>query len=207
MNSVVQNINLYLPEFRRRKHWLDAGKMLMLTGAACGLLVLISAIEYWQLARLRADRAVADAQLQQTLDATAALIDEFGVQTEDIALLDNIRELETELQSKQVLLEFLEGRELGNANGFSEHLADLSRYHVQGLSLTQIQLSNGGRSVTLAGEVVKAELVPIYLQNLSKGATYSGTDFERLQISDSPLRTLGVASAGTWSFEVHSLSR
>lgn len=207
MSAVVQNVNLYLPEFRRRKHWLDAGKMLMLAGAAVILLALVSIVEYWQLARVRAERAVADAQLQQTMDATAALIDEFGVQTEDIALLDNIRDLEAELQSKQALLQFLEGRELGNASGFSEYLADLSRYHVQGLSLTHINLSEGGRSVMLAGQVVKADLVPIYLQNLSRGATYSGTDFERLQISDSPLRSLGVSNSGTWSFEVRSLSK
>ncbi|MGV3593465.1 MAG: hypothetical protein ACO1PZ_17410 [Gammaproteobacteria bacterium] len=207
MSAIVQNVNLYLPEFRRRKHWLDAGKMLVLAGATVILLALVSIVEYWQLSRLRAERAVADAQLQQAMDATAALIDEFGVQTEDIALLDNIRDLEAELQSKQALLQFLEGRELGNASGFSEHLADLSRYHVQGLSLTHVNLSEGGRSVMLAGQVVKADLVPIYLQNLSRGATYAGTDFERLQISDSPLRSLGVSSSGTWSFEVHSLSK
>lgn len=207
--SVVQNVNLYLPEFRRKKHWLDARAMLLLAGVSLAVLTIVSGVEYAQLSSLRADRAVAEAQLQQAQAVTAALIEEFGVQTEDLALLDDIRDMESELQSKQTLLQFLEGRELGNANGFSEHLADLSRYHVQGLSLNQISLENGGRSVRLVGQVIKADLVPIYLQNLSKGATYAGTNFESLQISDSPVTASG--SAGTrlsaWNFEVRSLGR
>ncbi|MDY6983536.1 MAG: hypothetical protein SV422_10650 [Pseudomonadota bacterium] len=207
--SVVQNINLYLPEFRLKKHWLNARVMLLLAGVSLVLLTLASGVEYWQLSRLRADRAAADVQAEQAAAATAALVEELGVQTEDLVLLDDIRELETQLQSKQTLLQFLEGRELGNAGGFSEYLADLSRYHVQGLSLKEITLEDGGRSVRLAGQVVKAELVPMYLQSLSQGATYAGTNFERLQISDSPVRASGSAgnAVAAWNFEVRSLGK
>jgi hypothetical protein len=207
--SVVQNINLYLPEFRRKKHWLDARRVLALAGASIAVLALVSGVEYWQLSQLRAERALADAQLQQAQAATAAVVEEFGVQTEDLSLLDDIRKLEAALQSKQTLLQFLQGRELGNTGGFSEHLADLSRYHIPGLSLKQITLENGGRSVRLAGQVAKADLVPLYLQNLSKGETYAGTDFERLQISDSPVAATGSSLFGpkvsAWNFEVRSL--
>lgn len=207
--SLVQNINLYLPEFRRRKHWLDARAVLALAGASLVLLALVSGVEYWQLSGLRAERTVADVQAAQAQATTAALVEELGVQTEDLALLDNIRALESQLQSKQTLLQFLEGRELGNAGGFSEHLADLSRYHVQGLSLKQITLEDGGRSVRLSGQVVKAELVPMYLQSLSQGATYAGTNFERLQISDSPVRASGSSgnTLAAWNFEVRSLGK
>lgn len=207
--SAVQNINLYLPEFRRKKHWLDARRMLALIAASIAVLALVSGVEYWQLARVRAERAAVDAQLREAQAATAALVEEFGVQTEDLALLDEIRDLEAALKEKQTLLQYLEGTERGNAEGFSEHLADLSRYHVQGLSLRQITLENGGRSVRLVGQVVKADLVPIYLQNLSKGVTYAGTNFERLQISDSPVRASGGGDGtlSAWNFEVRSLDK
>ena len=48
-----------------------------------------------------------------------------------MVLLDDIARLESELGGKQALLQFMEGRELGNTAGFSEHLADLRcRYEV-----------------------------------------------------------------------------
>lgn len=212
MSGIVQNVNLYLPEFRRKKHWLDAEKMVLVAGVSVVLLVVVSAVEYWQLAQLRADVADKEQALQTTTDATAALLDQFGVQTEDPALLENIQELEADLQSKQALLQFLEGRELGNAGGFSEHLADLSRYHVQGLSLTEIHLTEGGRSVQLSGQVVKGALVPIYLESLAKGETYAGTYFETFEIKEVPVAVVGedgstAANLSVWNFSVRSLKR
>ena len=184
MTTTVQNINLYLPEFRRKKFWLDAEKMLLVAGAALVLLVLVSGVEYWQLAQLRGELAVKEQEQREAALATTALLDEYGVQTEDLQLLDEIRALEAGLQSKQALLQFLEGRELGNAEGFSDHLADLSRYHVQGLSLSQISLTAGGRVVELDGQVLKADLVTVFLQNLGQSRTYAGMKVENMAIDE-----------------------
>lgn len=208
MSAVLPNINLYLPEFRKKKQWLDAEKTVLLAAAGVIVLIIASGVEYWELLKLRWELADKEVERQEIATATSDLIDQYGVQTEDPALLANIRELEEDLQSKQALLQFLEGRELGNTEGFSEYLADLSRYHVAGLSLTAVSLANGGRSVVLEGQVLQAELVPIYLQNLSKGRVYAGKNFEMLQIENA-----GIASAaedGTasgmpiWNFQVRS---
>lgn len=208
MSQTLQNVNLYLPEFRKKKYWLDAEKMVLLVGAAVVVLVITSGVEYFQLAQLRKEVVAKEAQRQEIAAATAALIDQYGVQTEDPALLANIQELEEGLQSKQALLQFLEGRDLGNAEGFSEHLADLSRYHVQGLSLNHVSLADGGRSIELAGQVLRAELVTLYMQNLSNGDTYAGTDFEMLKVDEEP--AAGSEPTATdmarWNFQVRSLN-
>lgn len=208
MSNVVQNVNLYLPEFRRKKHWLDAEKMVALTGVALVLLIAASAFDYWQLAQKRAELAETERQQQQARAATTALLEQFGVQTQDASLLARIEEMEANLQSKQTLLQFLEGRQLGNARGFSEHLSDLSRYHVQGLSLSSIKLSEGGASLELAGQMLRAELVPLYLQNLSQGSAFIGKDFEMLNIQDG-LNGSGpdatIDGRPVWNFEVRSL--
>ena len=206
----MQNVNLYLPEFRKKKHWLDAEKMVLVAGAGIALLIVATVIEYVQLAQLRSDLAFTNQQHAQMVAATAQLLGEYGVQTEDPALLESIEALQEDLQSKQALLQFLEGRELGNAEGFSEHLSDLARYHVQGLALTEFALTDGGSSVELGGQVLKADLVLLYLQNLSKGATYAGTNFETLQISDVPISTSGTDESApeqlvVWNFHVRSL--
>ena len=204
MSTVVQNINLYLPEFRKKKSWLDAEKTILIAGAALVLGLIASGVDYWQLSQLRGELAVKEQEYAQASAATSALMAQYGVQTEDPALLDNIRELEEDLQSKQALLQFLEGRELGNAEGFSEYLSDLSRYHVQGLSLNHVTLTNGGRAVELAGHVVKAELPAIYLQELARGRAYAGMEFESLEIEELPAEP-GVPDAASW--RVRSLKR
>jgi hypothetical protein len=187
VSTTVQNINLYLPEFRKKKTWLDAEKTVLLAGAGLLVMLVVSAVDYWQLTQLRGELAAKEQEHQQAVAATAALLAQYGVQTEDPTLLADIQELEEDLLSKQALLQFLEGRELGNADGFSEYLADLSRYHVQGLSIDRVSLSNGGRAVELAGEVLKPELPPIFLLELSKGSAYAGMQFESLHVEDVPL--------------------
>ena len=206
MSAVVQNINLYLPEFRRKKSWLDAEKTVLIAGVGILTLIVASGVEYFQLARLRAELAAKEQEQQQAEAATTALLAQYGAQTEDPALLDSIRELEEDLQSKQTLLQFLEGRELGNAEGFSEYLADLSRYHVEGLSISHVSLAEGGRSVELAGEVLKPELPPIFLQELARGSAYMGMQFESLQIEDVPV-TAGSGAMEVASWSVRSLKR
>jgi hypothetical protein len=209
VSTVVQNVNLYLPEFRKKKHWLDGEKMVLVAGASIALLIVVSLFEYVQLVQLRSDLAATESEYQQVAAATVALLDQYGAQTEDPALLENIQKLQDDLQSKQALLQFLEGRELGNATGFSEHLSDLSRYHIPGLSLSQISLTNGGKSVEFGGQVVKADLVPAYLESLSQGTTYAGTDFELVDIQSEPVElevAEGTSVLDLWNFTVRSLN-
>ncbi|MEY4640549.1 MAG: type pilus biosis protein MshI2 [Pseudomonadota bacterium] len=202
--AALQNVNLYLPEFRKKKQWLDAEKMALITGASVALLLVATLIDSWQILQLRGDLAVKQEQHQQVIAATEALLEQYGVQTEDPALLDSIRELEEDLKSKEALLKFLEGRDPANAEGFSDQLADLARFHVDGLSLNKVALTNGGRSVSLAGQVLKAELVPLYLQNLSKGRSYAGKNFEMLQIDDKSVANAD-GRVNIWDFQVKTL--
>ena len=186
-NTVIQNVNLYLPEFRKKKVWLDAEKTVLIAGAGIVLMVIVTGVEYWQLVSLRGDLAATEQEHDQAVAETSELLADFGVQTEDPALLENIRELEAYYQSKQALLQFLEGRELGNAEGFSEYLADLSRHHVQGLSLNYVSLTEGGRAVELEGEVLKPGLALAFLEELGKGSAYAGMEFEGLKIEAVPI--------------------
>lgn len=206
MSNAVQNINLYLPEFRKKKHWLDAEKMVLVAGAALVLMAVATAVEYFQLSQLRGERAETEAQYQDVAAATRSLREQFGIQTEDPTLLANIQELQDNLDGKEALLQFLEGRELGNATGFSEHLSDLARFHVPGLSLDQISLTSGGSSVELGGQVTSPDLVTVYVRNLARGNTYAGMKFEMLNIASQAGGSGSVADGATaFDFRVRSL--
>ena len=179
-----QQVNLFLPEFRLRKDWLDFNRMALLAGLALILFVAISGLRGWQLVRLQGELEAAQAALAGAVNETAAMVQRFGVQTEDQSLADSVRQLEEALQGKQVLLDFLEGRDLGNTAGFSSLLADLSRYLVPGLRLTAIDLRSGGAGVLLSGQVAHAANVTLYLRNLSQSPAFAGKSFDNLRIED-----------------------
>ena len=196
-----QQVNLFLPEFRRQTDWLDFQRMAWLAGLALLLFVAVSALRGWQLLQLQGELEDRQAALSAAVDETTALVQRYGVQTEDQALADSVRQLEETLQGKKVLLDFLAGRELGNTAGFSGHLADLSRYLVPGLRLTAIELRRGGGSVLLSGQVSHAANVTLFLRNLSQSPAYAGKSFDALRIEDADE---GRGAAGLHVFDVSS---
>ena len=194
-----QEVNLYLPEFRKREDWLDFNNMLWLSVAFVLLLAVVSGFQYWQIFSMGGELAQLNGQKQAAVARTNTLINSFGVQSEDKDLSASVTQLETSLAEKKDLLDFLEGRDLGNTSGFSEFLADLSRYHIPGLRITSVQLSEGGKRVRLGGEVGRAEYVPLFLQNLSQGKAYQGMSFETLKMGEPETRQ---EDNGILAFEV-----
>jgi len=179
-----QQINLYLPQFRKKKDWLDFENMAGLVVVFAVLLVVATLVEGYSSYSLQGKVDALEASLNEARERTNALIDTYGVQSEDSSLANSVKTLQENLAGKKALLNFLDGREIGNTAGFSEFLADLARYHIDGLRLTSINLRNGGESVFLGGEVSRAENVPLYLQNLRNGDSYNGKTFQTLKISN-----------------------
>lgn len=178
-----QQINLYLPEFRKKIDRLSVANMVVYTGAFVVVLLAVSGYEFFTSYSLDQEIAAKETVLAQNRTRTNALVDSYGVQSEDQQLAAEVRQLEENLQGKRTLLAFLQGQDIGNTAGFSEYLADLSRFHIDGLRLTSIDLQGGGQNIFLRGEVNRAENVPLYLQNLRNGLSYNGKTFETLRIS------------------------
>lgn len=179
-----QTVNLYLPEFRKKPDLMTAERIAQVIGLVLLLMVMGAGWESWVLFRLEQDWDAAEGQRTAAMAATAQLRSSFGTQAPDQSVIEQNVRLEAALKEKNAILGFMDGNDLGNTAGFSSYLADLARYHVQGLSLKSITLSENGRTVALAGEVEQAELVPLYLQNLSQGASFRGLSFHALQIAE-----------------------
>jgi len=177
-----QQINLYLPEFRKEKDILNVRFMAQALVVLVLILGGLTAFDYLRISQLDTALANSQTERQAAIERVNALIVQFGDQSEDPALTARVRNLETELTEKRRLVQFMEGRDFGNTRGFSEHLSDLSRYHLSGLRLTNIALSNGGANISLQGEVLRGELVPMYLQSLSQGETFAGKTFQTVRL-------------------------
>ena len=90
------------------------------------------------------------------------------------------------ISEQQELVNALNQRLGREQNGFSGFLAGLARQRVDGLWLTGIAVSDGGRRLRLSGAATSPELVPRLVKQLAVEERFSGLDFEQLTIDRSP---------------------
>lgn len=172
-----QRINLYRDELRGVHIALPAHKIVLGVAVLAVLLLTAYAGMYWGSAQTREAAADLRARVKaQTLELKQ-LTQILQTRKKDPLLQQRLSLLTAELDSKRRLLGVVSGQTQGNTRGFSAHLEGLARQRQQGLWLTQIQLSAGGKELRLQGNTVDARLLPLYLQALSSESAYIGTEF------------------------------
>jgi hypothetical protein len=179
--EMTQQVNLYLPEFRPRRDWLQPGRMLGLMLALVLLLGLVAAYQYWH--RYTVQEALAAMQLEadQQARVTEQIESSLAGRATDQRLLTEISARETSLAQLNGTLSTLRAMGDGNLTGFSEHLKNLSLASFEGLWLTDIIISAGGRHARLQGLALESYMVPNFVDRLSAGWTASeGWRFTRL---------------------------
>lgn len=178
-----QQINLYQPIFRRQKKVFSAIAMLQV----CGIFMVVFASIYLygqaklqplqeQSTQVRADIAKMNAQLSKMENTATA-------ESPSKLLENEIARLSADLQKRQQIKDMLESQTLGNTAGLSSYMTAFARQHVQGMWLTKITVSNGGRNLGLQGKTLTSELLPQYLTRLAGEDVLNGLSFNVLNLS------------------------
>lgn len=161
-----QQVNLYLPEFKVKKDPLTARLMAQLLGAVIALMILISAYDFLTRWQLNTELAELRLTLQEETRKTNELDGLLASRSQDTELSDRLDRAEARLNSGRQVRDFLSETKLGNEVGFSEYFKDLSRASMDGLSLMEFSISEGGDRLRLSGLVVESAMVPRYVKNL-----------------------------------------
>lgn len=164
-----QQVNLYLPEFRPRNDWMTAARLLLLMAAVAGLVALLSAVDYGRRYLLQQEMAEVSAILSEQTRVTEQIERTLASRATDPRLLDEIATREANLAQMESTLEILRTLSLGNLNGFSEHLQNLSQASMEGLWLTDIDIREGGTTATLQGFAEDSAMVSAFVERLSAG--------------------------------------
>lgn len=193
-----QQINLFNPIFLKQKKIFTAVHMVQTLGlvAAGGvLLALYGAVKTSQLASHaeagKAAQAAAEARLAQ-------VVKEFPPKQKSQALEADLVRMQGELKALHEARAVLERGELGNTAGYSEYFRALARQNVQGVWLTGVSVVGAGKEIGLEGRSMQPELVPGYIQRLTREAVLQGKTFGSLEI----LRP-GAAPTGTPASATH----
>ena len=177
-----QQVNLYLPIFRRQKKILSALTIVQISSIF--LLVFCTIYIYGEI-RLNSFEGQL-IELESNLGVLSEEVTKLQRQATDDSgsqLLENeIARLTNELSNRQRIQGLLSNRILGNTNGLSAYLEVIARQHVQGTWLTSISIAEGGAALSLKGRTLTSELVPVYLDRLATESLLNGMSFNVLEM-------------------------
>lgn len=203
---MIQQINLYLPEFRPSREFIRAIRVLQLAVVVILVMVVMTATNYLKTRNLKADLQLAQTQLSEQVAITSQLQRDLASRASDPALVEELADREQGLAESKEMLQFLRGTNLGNITGFSEYIKDLSRASFDGLWLTQFNLLNGGQNVYLKGITQQSAMVPDFVNRLAAGKSpLTDRDFSRFLgnlINTAPVE--GLEQTKLYQFELET---
>lgn len=177
----MQQINLYLPEFRPNREPLRSIHMVWGLLALIALLGLFSAFSSYRNHSL-------EQQIVQEQDAAKNLqleLQKINLQQSprQTALLENeIQRLQHERNRRQQILMVISQQDLGNSKGFSPQMQAMARQSLDTLALESFSFQQGGSYVEFSGKTRQADQVPLYLQRLRDEPSFTSVRFGVLNL-------------------------
>lgn len=175
-----QYINLLGPAFRKQRLVLTLGRTLALVGVTAVVMAGMMLYDQHRIEGVREELASAQGLMKAQNVYTSRLKGD-GAQKGNTVLDGDIQRLETDLKSARDSMAVLEGGALGNRDGFARYMQAFSRQSIDGLWLTGFSVGGGG-DVTIQGRVIRAELVPTYIQRLNGEPALKGREFSALEM-------------------------
>lgn len=174
-------LNLYTNRFQPRRLLLDR-RMLIALFVLTSLAVLISGLWITHINQAMAKDYQIVLNRQTELEARVlGLANSLESHSRNNGLIDRITEEQRVINGKRQLIKRLADKLLLTEGRFSSYLRGLSDSHVQGLWLTRIKAERG--NLILNGRSLSEELVPLWIQQLSKQTDFNGTHFGMLEVS------------------------
>lgn len=181
-----QQINLYLPEFRPETNAFRSRFMLQAASVFVIALILSYAVAHREISAVGSELEIVAMQEAAALERLQNIRPLITAITGERSWSEQLDEVSQTLAERQSLLSLMQGNTLGDTKGFSRHLRALARQQIDGIWLTSIQLSPEGDSTRLDGHAIRAELVPLYVQELTTEPAFAQQRFNRFQI-DTPV--------------------
>lgn len=167
-----QQINLLV---RKRGHSASAWAPMALPGLAVLLLLGLWVKDQGELATAQAAEAASAKRLQEANAALQSRIPQSGPDART-----EITTLKSRAEAAQKLL--AQADELGSQQGFARYFTALASVAEDGLWLTNVTLSRGGKSLGVSGLALRKESVMRYAQRLNTVFAREGLQFSALEL-------------------------
>jgi len=177
-----QQINLFNPVFLKQKKYFSVVTMLQ----ALGLIVLGSCVFYgyavYQVNQLSKQSEEMGKRYISEQTRLVNFTNEFSPQRNGQVLEDELKQLEAQVAARESLLNLLKSSAIGNTEGYSDYMRAFARQSVSGLWITAFDIVGDGAEMGLNGAALNPQLVPAYIQRLSREKVMHGKTFSSLQM-------------------------
>lgn len=177
-----QQINLFNPIFMKQKKYFSVATMLQALGLIALGSVLFCGYAMYQVNQLSVQAEEMSKRYASEQKRLQNFTNEFSPQRTNQMLEEEQKRLEVQSAAQQMLLNTLKSGVIGNTEGYSGYMRAFARQSIKGLWLTAFDIVGDGAQMSLSGAVVNPQLVPSYVQRLSKEKVMRGKTFSALQM-------------------------
>jgi len=178
----MQKINLYEQIPHLLKDRLSFSLIAKIAGVFVVLLIALNIFARWQL--MDYESQFRSLQLQQK-----AMTDELIKLNQAFIGVTGANSPADQLVKKKEIIDALLQQGLLNSSGFTEELEALAASIVSGVWLTEIQIQQGGKQISLTGKTLSMKEALLFLENLSNSNVFSGNDLELSKIGNPEAKT------------------
>ena len=177
-----QQINLFNPIFMKQRKYFTLLTMTQALGLIVAGSLCFYAYAVYQVAQLNRQSEESSNQFSTEQARFNRFVSEFSPQGSNQLLQDEVKKLEKDLAEQTKMVDTLKSGSVGNTTGYSQYMRAFSRQVVQGLWLTGFKVTGDAAQISLSGGVLNPELLPTYIQRLSREAAMRGKSFSTLQM-------------------------
>jgi len=177
-----QQINLYNENSRKRAGSFSVMNMLQALGAILFCFVLFYAYSSYQLSQTNNQLEAARKSLNSEQARLASLTAEFTKQRSGMTIVQELKKVSDEVTAQREIIHALKSGVIGNTSGYSPYMQAFARQVVNGLRLTGFVVGGDAMQMSISGESLSPELVPVYLQRLNNESVMRGKTFSSLQM-------------------------
>jgi len=182
MTAMTQQVNLLIDDLLPKRQLFGAMHAVASASGFVAILIAISVHTLVDISRLTGQLDGLTRQLATLADANAKARASVN-SVEDPRLAARVADLRAQLKSRTALEAALAGEVRTRSRGFSAHLDGLAANSLQGLWLTEVQLSGGGVRMRLDGMTIDPILVPRFLKNLGRNEAFAGHRFDTFELA------------------------
>ncbi|MBV1907043.1 MAG: hypothetical protein KUG75_13290 [Pseudomonadales bacterium] len=195
--DIRQEINLYSTDLLPPRVVFNLSDAAIVCSLFLALLVILTIWDHLDKNALLESRD----ELRSQLESISNLTEKVRAAS-DIGRLPSIKhEIGTLTQERNKfihLLSSLVNIETSSGGQFSGYMRELAESRVDGVWLTSIRLKHGGAHIALEGKMLKASLLPDFLNQLSSGTQFHGHKFEQFEIVSEEPSVLGFSMQGPY---------
>ncbi|MGW8392098.1 hypothetical protein [Pseudoduganella sp. HUAS MS19] len=178
-----QQINLFNPIFLKQKKIFTTMHMAQTLGMVAAGALLLAVFGIVKTRQLEQHAAAGQAAVAAAEARLAQVVKDFPPRQKNKDIEAEVVRMQDELRGMREVRSVLERGELGNTAGYAEYWRAFARQSVAGVWLTSVSVVGPGKEIGLEGRALQPELLPGYIQRLTREAVLQGKTFGSLEIS------------------------